>query len=107
MALTVTLTESLGFMRTDERNRFIAALVQAGLPICAPELTVELCEAALDEVVYHRGGSINFPMPVEISRCVFLEKRDSLPSSVVGAALQRLLREASRQGCGALFDERS
>ncbi|CCD39393.2 3-dehydroquinate synthase AroB [Candidatus Paraburkholderia kirkii UZHbot1] len=56
MALTVTLAESLGFMRTDERNRFIAALVQAGLPICAPELTVELCEAALDEVVYHRGG---------------------------------------------------
>ncbi|CAH2787303.1 MAG: Demethyl 4-deoxygadusol synthase MysA [uncultured Caballeronia sp.] len=107
MALTVTLAESLGFMLTDERNRFIAVLVQAGLPICAPELTVELCEAALEEVVYHRGGSINFPMPVEISRCVFLEKRDSLPSSVISAALQRLSREASRQGCGARFDERS
>lgn len=95
MALTVTIAEAIGVMRSHERNRFVDALRKAGLPLHAPELTPALCESALDEAERHRGGSINFPVPVEIGRCIFLGNRAELPGKVIAAAVQRLAAEAA------------
>lgn len=94
MALTVTLAESLGMMDPQERDRFVAVLRQAGLPIYAPELTPALCQAALDEAEQHRGGAVHFPIPVEIGRCLFIEERARLPDRLIESALRRLAGEA-------------
>jgi 3-dehydroquinate synthase len=94
MALTVTLAEALGMMDPSERNRFVDVLLQAGLPIHAPELTPALCEAALDEAEQHRGGAVHFPVPIEIGRCLFIEDRAKLPGRLIETALRRLAGEA-------------
>jgi 3-dehydroquinate synthase len=95
LALTVTLSAALGVMSGAERDRVVRVLREAGLPTTSRLLTPELCREALREAARHRGGAVNFVLPVEIGSATFLERLDDLPSGLLEGAIERLAREAA------------
>lgn len=95
MAFTVTLAQHYGVLSQGERDRFVRMLRDAGLPVFHPNLSMELIQAGLEEAVYHRGGALHLAVPTQIGRCIFIERRELLPLSLLRSTLTALEKECS------------
>jgi 2-epi-5-epi-valiolone synthase len=92
MAFTCVLARMLGVMPEQESNAFIALLVDLGLPIYSPLLTLPLCEEAMHQAMRHRGGKLNMVAPTRIGAGTFLGI-ESLPASLLSSAIDALKRK--------------
>jgi 3-dehydroquinate synthetase len=96
IALSSALAFELDLLSLENRNRILASLQNAGLPIYSPLLTAEKCVKALEEIEAHRGGHLNLVVPSGIGSAVFVTEKRSLSLSV----LQRALRFLDQEACG-------
>ncbi|HEX3369760.1 MAG TPA: sedoheptulose 7-phosphate cyclase, partial [Candidatus Cybelea sp.] len=55
-------------------ERMVALYDVAGLCATDDSCTVKLLTEALDEVKAHRGGRLNFPIPLAVGKCGFLQR---------------------------------
>lgn len=92
IALSATLSRSLGLLDAPTHERILRLLRSAGLPLFAKPLSLELCRHALEEAARHRGGCANLVVPTGIGRTLFLKQ----PADVPDAALQHALQHLSR-----------
>jgi 3-dehydroquinate synthetase/predicted NBD/HSP70 family sugar kinase len=103
MALTYVIATQVGGLDEASRDRAVAALVTAGLPIYSPLLTEQLCVTAIEEALRHRAGALNLVIPTTIGQATFLERPAELPTSVIASAIRWLeQRTLSTARCNAL-----
>jgi 2-epi-5-epi-valiolone synthase len=89
MALTCAIAAELGLMSIHDAGRFIGLLVQLGLPVTSPLLTVDACKDAIRSVVAHRRGHLNLVTPMRIGAATFLDQ-EPITSRLLKAALARV-----------------
>jgi len=94
MAFTCTLAELSGIMRVSESEDFVALLMELGLPVVSPLLTLPLCQHALHNAIAHRGGRLNMVTPVAIGAATFLGI-ESLPDRLLQAAIDQISKRGS------------
>jgi 3-dehydroquinate synthetase len=94
IALSSAVAFELDLLSPENRNRILASLRNAGLPIYSPLLTAENYVKALEEIEAHRGGHLNLVVPSGIGSAVFITEKRSLPLSVLQRALRFLDQEA-------------
>ncbi len=87
MALSASISRSLGLIDGATWRRIVGALRRAGLPVRSPRLDVQLCRDALGEARRHRGGSFNLVIPAGIGRAVFLRQTEEIPDPVLAESL--------------------
>ena len=97
MAFTCTLAELSGIMPVSESEDFVALLMEFGLPVVSPLLTLALCKHALHNAIAHRGGRLNMVTPVAIGAATFLGV-ESLPDSLLQTAIDRLRKQGTAVG---------
>jgi 3-dehydroquinate synthase len=91
MALTCVMAKMLGLMPAQDSNAFLSLLVDLGLPVYSPLLTLPLCRHAMKQAISHRGGKLNMVVPTRIGAGTFLGI-ESLPDSLLSSAIDALLR---------------
>jgi len=89
MALTCAIAAELGLMSIHDAKRFIGLLVQLGLPVASPLLTVDACRDAIRSVVAHRRGHLNLVTPMRIGAATFLDQ-EPMTHRLLKAALARV-----------------
>jgi 3-dehydroquinate synthetase len=94
MAFTCVMAGMIGVMPEQESEAFITLLVERGLPIYSPLLTLELCAHAMQRATRHRGGNLNMVVPTRIGAGTFLGI-ESVPDSLLSAAIDALRRRRS------------
>jgi 3-dehydroquinate synthase len=70
-------------------ERMAALYDVAGLRATDDSCTVKLLTEALDEVKAHRGGQLNFPIPVAVGKCGFLQRVEADECRAALAAVAR------------------
>jgi 3-dehydroquinate synthase len=91
-ALSSSLAVEMGLLAAADRDRILAILLAAGLPIWTDLLTPDLCARALEEAARHRGGHANLVLPVAIGSATFAKRPEDVPI-VAMARAARLLEE--------------
>ena len=79
IALCSVLAKHMGLLKSDICTRILSMLLDIGLPIWLPMLSLNLCQKALQEMSLHRGGKPNLVVPVEIGDVTFIEKLEDIP----------------------------
>jgi 3-dehydroquinate synthetase len=70
-------------------ERMVALYDVAGLRTTDDSCTVKLLTEALEDVKAHRGGRLNFPIPVAVGKCGFLQRVDADECRAALAAVAR------------------
>jgi 3-dehydroquinate synthase len=101
MALSVAIGSQLGLLNKSVRDRVICGLAAAGLPTSSGLLTEELCLTTFREITAHRGGSLNFVMPICLGRATFIEQLEEIPAFFLRSSLAWLAsrKEQRRTAC--------
>jgi 3-dehydroquinate synthetase len=87
MALTIALAKEMGFLTEKDRDRAVSAIATSGLPIISDLLTEDFCAESFRETAAHRGGTLNFVVPIELGRAEFVERAEQIPISRLRSAL--------------------
>ncbi|MFL5321527.1 MAG: sedoheptulose 7-phosphate cyclase [Myxococcaceae bacterium] len=90
IALSATLSRSMGLLSGEAHQRIIALLKRCGLPIWMPELTPSLCTLALADASRHRGGCANLVIPTRIGGTAFVKRTEDIPPRALEHALRHL-----------------
>ena len=85
MALSAVLGDKLGIASPKLSTQILQLLLDFGLPIWSPFLSVELCEESLRDMALHRGGQPNLVIPREIGAAVFVNDLAALASFMADA----------------------
>jgi 3-dehydroquinate synthase len=93
LCLSVTIAAVAGILQWNERSRLTQLIRAIGLPTFTPLLTEELCERALIEAEYHRGGQSNLVLPDRVGSGIFIDALRDLPAGTIKAALRILSEE--------------
>jgi 2-epi-5-epi-valiolone synthase len=93
IAVSTGIAFELGLVSAVERDRILRLLLDAGLPIHCPMLTIESGRRALTEMEAHRGGHLNLVLPSGIGSAIFVSEKDQLAPKVLGAALDFLRQQ--------------
>jgi len=96
IAVSTGIAFELGLVGARDRDRVLALLVNAGLPIYSPLLTTESGCRAMAEMEAHRGGHLNLVLPGGIGRSVFVNDKDRIQPQALRRALDYLRRESQR-----------
>ena len=90
MALSASISLTLGSLSVADFDRIIALLEASSLPTTTDLLTIELCEDAVRAVALHRGGSPHLVIPHGIGRCDFISDASILGREVLETSIARL-----------------
>lgn len=98
LVLTATIATLLGLLPLAECERIASTIAAIGLPVASPLLSLELCSAAVEDAVRHRGGHLNLPLPSAIGEVTVLKQRGDLSTAVLEEALAVVGERARRIG---------
>jgi 3-dehydroquinate synthetase/predicted NBD/HSP70 family sugar kinase len=87
MALSCAISCELGLLGKDSRDRIASTLVTARLPIHSSLMNDQLCVAAMEEAMRHRGGVVNLVLLNGIGQPTFLERTTELPGSALKSSI--------------------
>jgi 3-dehydroquinate synthase len=93
LCLSATIAAVAGILEWKDRFRLTRLIHAIGLPTFTPLLTEELCERALIEAGYHRGGQSNLVLPDRIGSGIFIDGLRDLPEGTIKASLGILSEE--------------
>ena len=94
-ALSAVLAVELGLISCVERDAIVDALLECGLPVCSPYLTLRLVRESMHEATRHRGGFTNFVVPTGIGSGAFVEDEGVFSDALVQHAVSLLQRRAA------------
>jgi 3-dehydroquinate synthetase len=97
IALSTAVAFELDLLSREDRDRILASLQGARLPIYSPLLTEENCFRSLEEIEAHRGGHLNLVVPSGIGQSRFITERRSVSSQLLKSALISLDLAARRR----------
>jgi len=97
IALSSAVAYELDLLSCGDRNRILASLQSAGLPIYSHLLTAENCFRSLEEIEAHRGGHLNLVVPSGIGQSRFITERRSVSSQLLKSAIISLNLSARRR----------
>lgn len=93
IATSTAIAFEIGLISVEERDRVLALLGSAGLPIHCTQLSVENAHRALTETEAHRGGHLNLVLPSGIGRGIFVLEKGDIAADVMQRALDFLKRQ--------------
>ncbi len=105
MALSTAYARHAGLCSDKTADRILGLLRKVGLPISHPRLTLELAIQALIAAERHRGGAMNWVVPVAIGACGFVRQRGELDHSALHDAFAEL-RASPSEALSALAAQR-
>ncbi len=103
MALSAALATNLGLLAEATRNQILAVILDIGLPVWSPLLTVELCQSALAQAALHRGGNPNLILPTAIGESAVRRGMDGVSNDLLGCSIEMLEEAASTSVCDGIL----
>jgi 3-dehydroquinate synthetase len=97
IALSTAVAFELDLLSREDRDRILASLHGARLPVYSPLLTEVNCLQSLEEIEAHRGGHLNLVVPSGIGRSRFITERRSVSSQLLKSAITSLDLAARRR----------